>query len=86
MNQHVLENCSSCIDLIFTSQPNLVVDSSVHPSLHPNCHHQIAYAKFNLKIHFPHLTNEKYGITVKGTLNFLEEQFMNLIGSEHLVT
>ena len=31
----VLENSSSCIDLIFTSQPNLVVDSSVHPSLHP---------------------------------------------------
>ena len=27
---HVLENSSSCIDLIFTSQPNLVVDSRVH--------------------------------------------------------
>ena len=50
---HVLEKSSSCIDLIFTSQPNLVVDSGVHPSLHPNCHHQIVYAKFNLKIHFP---------------------------------
>ena len=22
-------------------------------SLHPNCHHQIVYAKFDLKIHFP---------------------------------
>ena len=50
---HVLENSSSCIDLIFTSQPNLVVNSGVHPSLHPNCHHQIVYLKFNLKIHFP---------------------------------
>ena len=50
---HVLENSSSCIDLIFTSQSNLVVDSGLHPSLHPNCHHQIAYAKFNLKIHIP---------------------------------
>ena len=50
---HLLENSSSCIVLIFTSQPNLVVDSGVHPSLHPNCHHQIVYAKFNLKIHFP---------------------------------
>ena len=27
--------------------------SGLHPSLHPNCHHQIVYAKFNLKIHFP---------------------------------
>ena len=50
---HVLENSSSCIDLIFTSEPNLVVDSGVHPSSHPNCHYQIVYAKFNLKIHFP---------------------------------
>ena len=28
-----LENCSLCIDLIFTSQPNLVVEPGVHPSL-----------------------------------------------------
>ena len=49
---HVLGNSSSYLDLIFTSQPNLVVDSGVHPSLHPNCHHQIVYGKFNLKIHF----------------------------------
>ena len=49
---YVLDNSSSCIDLIFTSQPNLVVDSGVYPSLHANCHHQIVYAKFNLKIHF----------------------------------
>ena len=29
------------------------MESGVHSSLHPNCHHQIAYAKFNLKIHYP---------------------------------
>ena len=46
-------NSSSCIDLIFTSQPNIVVESSVPPSLHPNCHHQIVSAKFNLKIYYP---------------------------------
>ena len=50
---HLLENSSSCIDLIFTSQPNLVMDADVHPSLHANCHHQIVYAKFNLKIRYP---------------------------------
>ena len=38
---HLLQNSSSCIDLIFTSQPNIVVESGVYPSLHPNCHHQI---------------------------------------------
>ena len=47
---HLLQNSSLCIDLIFTSQPNIVVESGVPPSLHPNCHHQIVFAKFKLKI------------------------------------
>ena len=50
---HILPNSSSCIDLIFTNQPNLAIDSGVHPSLHPNCHHQIVFSKFNLKIEYP---------------------------------
>ena len=29
---HILNNSSSCIDLIFTSQPNLVTESGVHSS------------------------------------------------------
>ena len=36
---HILEASSSCIDLIFTTQPNLAVESGVHPSLHTNCDH-----------------------------------------------
>ena len=36
---HILEHSSSFIDLIFTSQPNLITESGVHPSLHPNCCH-----------------------------------------------
>ena len=49
-----LTSCSSlCIDLIFTSQPNLVMESGVHSSLHPNCHHQIVFVKIKLKIHYP---------------------------------
>ena len=44
---------SSCINLVLTSQPNLIVDSGNHPSLHPNSHHQIIYLKSNLKICYP---------------------------------
>ena len=53
---HIIGSSSSCIDLIFTSQPNLVMESGVHFSLHRNCHHQITFAKFNLKIYYssPH--------------------------------
>ena len=50
---HLLNTSSSSIDLIFTSLPNLITDSGVHSSLHPNCHHEIAYAKFNLEIIYP---------------------------------
>ena len=25
----------------------------MHPSLHPNCHHQIVFSKVNLKIEYP---------------------------------
>ena len=50
---HLVTDSSSCIALIFTSQPNLVMEPGVHSSLHPNCHHQITFAKFNLKIYYP---------------------------------
>ena len=36
---HIFESSVSCIDLAFTSQENLVTNSGVHSSLHPNCHH-----------------------------------------------
>ena len=49
---HLTANSSSCIDLIFTSQPNLVMESGVHYSLHPYCHHQIVFAKISLKIFY----------------------------------
>ena len=50
---HILNNSSSCIDLIFTTQPNLVMESCVHSSLHANCHHQLPYMKFNLNVLHP---------------------------------
>ena len=50
---HIQSSSSSCIDLIFTDQPNLSVNCGVHASLHPNCHHQIVYSRFNLDIYYP---------------------------------
>ena len=46
---HILENSRSCINLLFTSQTNMFMDSGVHASLHPNYHHQTNFAKFDLK-------------------------------------
>ena len=50
---HILPSSASCIDLIFTNQPNLVINSGLHPSLHQNFRHQIIFAKINLKVYFP---------------------------------
>ena len=52
---HILQQSSSCIDLTFTNQPNIVMDSGVDSSLHPKCHHQIIYSKLNLNIEYPSL-------------------------------
>ena len=50
---HILDNSKSCIDLIFISQPNMIMDSGNYLSLHSNCHHEIIYAKFDLKAFYP---------------------------------
>ena len=50
---HMQRSSTSYIDLIFTNQPNLSVNSGVHTPLHPNCHYQIIHASFNLNIFYP---------------------------------
>ena len=50
---HILESSVSCINLVFTFQENIVTNSGVDSSLHPNCHHQIVFSNFNLKIYYP---------------------------------
>ena len=49
---HIQRQSSSCIDLIFTDQPNLSVNSGIHTFLHPNCHHQIFQSKFDPDIFY----------------------------------
>ena len=50
---HFLPLSASCIELILTNQPYLVINSGVHPSQHQNCHHQIIFAQINLKVYYP---------------------------------
>ena len=40
---HILQHSLSCIGFIFENQPNLVIDSGIHPSLHQNFHHKVIY-------------------------------------------
>ena len=47
------KNSLSCIDLIFTSNPNLINSSGVEISLFEKCHHNIVYGKIDFKIPIP---------------------------------
>ena len=45
------DDCTpSCIDIILTDEPNLVLDSGVRPSLDPAVKHHITFCKLNFKI------------------------------------
>ena len=52
---HILPQSLSCIDLIFTDQPNYVIDCGTHHSLNKHCHHQITFCKLNFKVEYPRL-------------------------------
>ena len=49
----ILPNSVSCIDMIITDQPNIFVDSGIHPSLYPKSHHQIVFGTINLSVPRP---------------------------------
>ena len=71
---HIIGYSWSSVNLIFTTQPNLVMESGVHSSLHSNCHLHIKFPKFNLKIHFPLLMNGNCGLIKKLMLTKSEKQ------------
>ena len=71
----LLPNSSSCTDLIFTDQPNLAIDSGVHPSLQSNCHHQITYCKFTLIINYPPPYNQQAWDYKKADTTLIKKAF-----------
>ena len=43
----ILPTSNSCIDVVFTNQLNLIIESDVHTPLLPNCYHQFVFTKNN---------------------------------------
>ena len=50
---HITKDYFTCIELIFTSNPNLINSSGVEMSLFEKCHHNIVYGKIDFKIPIP---------------------------------
>ena len=47
---HYINESSSCIDLIFSSNVNLAKNRGVEQSLYETCHHNIIYGTLNFNI------------------------------------
>ena len=56
---HIIGQSKSCIDVIITDQPNLFIESGIHPSLHEQCHHQIIHGKLSVRNLAPPLYTRK---------------------------
>ena len=51
---HMANTSSSCNDLIFTSNPNLITEFGIEKSLYADsCHHNIVFGKMNLNVSLP---------------------------------
>ena len=79
--KHFIGDSSPCIDMIFTTQSNLIMESGVHFLLHVNSHHHIKFAKFNLKIHNPHPNEWKVGHYQKAKVDQIRQAISEFPGN-----
>ena len=66
------KNCSSCIDMKFTTLPELEIEPGIHLALPLVCHDKIIHAKFDLKIYARDYTKKifpRYFFWEKTSLN-----------------
>ena len=74
----------SCVDLVFTDQPNLVLESGTRNSLDPYCHHQITYSRFNFKIPPPPPFERKIWLYDRANVNLIRRCISNFPWERHL--
>ena len=74
----------SCIDLLVTDQPNLMLDCGTRPSLDPKCHHQIVFGKINLKIPPPPPVERKIWHYNKANTDAIKRSMKSYPWAEHL--
>ena len=82
---YLTNRSKTCIDILATDQPNLVLKSEVHPSLHTNCHHQVIYSKININCppppphtrHIWHYSRAKVDSMQKASFDYDWDQALN---------
>ena len=56
---YITNNSQTCLDLLVTDQPNIILKNEIHPSLHTNCSHQVVYTKVGINCPPPPKFNRK---------------------------
>ena len=74
----------SCIDLLITDQPNLILDSGTRPSLDSKCHHQIIYGKINFKIPPPPPSERKIWHYNRANVDAIKRSMVSFPWAQHL--
>ena len=74
----------SCIDLIFTDQPNTVLNSGTKPSLDKYCHHQLTFCRMNFSIPSPPPFQKKIWKYDRANVQLIKRAISNYPWREHL--
>ena len=74
----------SCIDLVITDQPNLILDSGTRPSLDSFCHHQIIYCKANINLPPPPPYEREIWHYHRANVTLLRRSMSNFPWLQHL--
>ena len=74
----------TCIDLLITDQPNLILNSGTRPSLDSKCHHQIIHGKVNFKIPPPPPTERKIWHYNKANTDAIKRSLTSFPWARHL--
>ena len=74
----------SCIDLVVTDQPNLIIDSGTCASLDSCCHHQIIHCKINFRIPPPPPYDRKIWHYNRANLNAIKRSMTDFPWIQHL--
>jgi len=74
----------TCIDLIVTDQPNLVLDSGTRPSPDHHCHHQIIHCKSNFCLPPPPPYEREIWYYPRANAELLQRSMANFHWEHHL--
>ena len=74
----------TCIDLIITDQPNLVLDSGTRPSPDNFCHHQIIHCKSNFSLPPPPPYEREIWYYPRANTELLQRSMVNFHWEHHL--